>query len=152
MGTLVLTPLLLTSCDDKKVKIDFKDAYATSIMGGIGLLNSAQKPSGEPVAMAEDVFSQNGNLDEQTKETILQNLAIAQSTINGNVVRSEVKPSDRQGYDYFYSISAQNVTGEAQIYYFYYNEQLVRTEKDEGEVEKEYYDNKQEEARELLKV
>ena len=60
-------------------------------------------------------------ISDSVKAEILNNLAVAQTTISGGVVKCEVTASDREGYEYTYTISAADITGEPKTYVFYYN-------------------------------
>ena len=61
-------------------------------------------------------------------ETIINNLKIAQNMISGDIVKSEVKTSSKEGYEFAYTISSQDLSGENRIYEFYYNETELRTD------------------------
>jgi hypothetical protein len=70
------------------------------------------------------------------KESILLNLEIAKNTLDGEVVKSEIKESDKPEYEYFYTLTTTDILGDEKVYSFYYNS-VVREEKeyDDGIVE-----------------
>lgn len=119
--------------------MSFEKALDSSVLGGIGLLNSPAFLSGAGAAgfkkdggntsslpkasfMADSLKKGGDILTDAQKRDILTNLAIAEATINGGAVKSEMKKSDREGFAYMYTISAADMSGINRIYYFYYNE------------------------------
>lgn len=133
-----------------KQTVSFTDAYDYSALGGISLLNatSSQPVSLSSVKSAKSavgITPQPCNayrggvamtgvevamplsdkndvaISDSVKAEILNNLAVAQTTISGGVVKCEVTASDREGYEYTYTISAADITGEPKTYVFYYN-------------------------------
>ena len=144
--------------------LSFEKAYNTSVLSGIGLLNTstavapisllaevtetteAEAPSQEEAtpetATPEEVAPEvkpntNPNLDKLTpefKKEIIDNLAIAQNTINGSGTMSEVVKSDKEGYESMYTITKKDINGNDIVYTFYYNE---LTSKDTEELDDE---------------
>ena len=63
-------------------------------------------------------------LNDSLRKEILDNLAIANSTLNGDSAKSEVKKSDRPEWEEMYTITQKDISGNDVVYTFYYTETL----------------------------
>lgn len=168
---LVVTAALTASCaafatgcssegiiQSLQSSLSFSQVYDYSALGGINLLNSSVGAVAEATPMnavqavsqveneeAERVDENAVTLGEEEKNEILLNLEIARNIINGGVVKSEVTSSDREGYDFMYTLTAKDVDGTDATYFFYYNstERLNDEEDDPDENDKENDDEKE---------
>ena len=132
--------------------VSFEQAYDASVLSGIGLLNSdvtvstpasyrlnlmadvkeegnGETPNenpGTPDLKPSDKPNENLNgLDKLTdglKGEILDNLAIANSTLNGNSTKSEVQKSDKPEWEQMYTITQKDMEGKDVVYTFYFTE------------------------------
>lgn len=136
-GALAITSVFtLVGCnEDPPVAegLTFNQAYDYSAVAGIGLLSDNVSSAGL-VAQAAN----NADITDAEKQTVLANLAIAQGFKNGGVVRSTVTTSDRQGYEFYYTVTAADNTGASKVYEFYYNRTDITDNDDKAENEQEY--------------
>ncbi len=149
---------------DTNVKpVSFEQAYDASVLSGIGLLNSnvgvnvapvsyrvslasvnaeatEVAPEGTEVApdATPEVKPENGleNLSAELKQEILDNLAIAKSTLNGDSNKSEEKPSDKPEWEMMYTITQKDMEGNDIVYTFYYTEKDAALEEKNTKEEK----------------
>lgn len=126
ISLLLLGILVLSGCKvNNNTKVSLKNSFDYSILGGIGLLNSFDSS----VSIGtESNFIRRSKSPTAEEENILNNLKIAQNMITGDVVKSEIKDSKIEGYQYSYTISSQDLSGENKIYDFYYNETELKTD------------------------
>lgn len=118
----------------------FNNAFNYSAIGGIELLKGVEQINKINLSATESraISALNDSLTtitDEEKDLLLNNLLIAQNTLNGGVVKSEVKTSDREGYQFKYNLSAPSITGEYNIYTFYYNTTPEKDLDDIGEYE-----------------
>lgn len=152
----------LAGCDLKPTILDnftmsFSDAYDYAAMSAVGVMDSFNNNS-----LTQDALALSGNLEvsgtennnnkleeeiisEELKQSILDNIQLVNNTISGGVIKSEVTNSDREEYQYTYSITATNEIGETSNYVFYYNELANIEEEEEEEDDEEVKDNSEEE-------
>ena len=103
------------------------DSLDYSSIGGIGLLDSSISSVSNIKAPLSAKY--NSELSEKTKQSILMNLEIAENSLNGDIVKSEVTKSPNPEYEFYHTLTATDITGEEKVYSFYYNS-AVREEKD----------------------
>ena len=140
---LSATVFTIISCSNKKEeKVDFNKAFNYSTIGGISALNAyasdmqvnSELNKNRAIAPLNAISS---NISDEEKEQIINNLKIAQNMLNGEIVQSEVKQSDRENYSQYYYLSTKDVNGENQTYYFYYNSTNVINKEEPFERESE---------------
>ena len=151
----------LAGCELKPTIIDnftmtFNDAYDYAAMSAVGVMDSFNNNT-----LTQDALALSGNpgvsgteennkpsddiISEELKQSILDNIQLVNNTISGGVIKSEVTNSDREEYQYTYSITATNEIGETLSYVFYYNELANIEDEEEDEDEEEVKDNSEEE-------
>ncbi len=128
----------LTGCQDPDEggELTFEQAYDCSAISGIGLL--ASQTGADPASATPASVDVNSLLSQEQKDMLTKNLAIAQSMTGTDVVRGTVQTSDRDGYAYYYTVTAKNYAGEEETYKFYYNRTDVTDGDDAAEGEQEY--------------
>ena len=126
---LALTTFL-ASCGNSK-EVTEKDKFDYNLVSGVGLLNNMN------LSPKTKLTSNNiTELTEDEKNDIIKNLELAQTTVNGGLVKSERKASDKEGYEYCYTLSAETILGTNDVYTFYYNGEILEnsSKKKEDEV------------------
>ena len=142
------------------LSLSFSEAYDYSTLSAVGILNSYSNSSealttlssaGEASGsmqeeansgtMQEEATSgsiqegaNNNIISSEVQQSILDNLTIVKNSVANGMVKSEVVPSQLEGYEYSYTINATNEIGEALTYVFHYNETKREVEDDEEEI------------------
>ena len=143
----VLSAGILVGCGDNGGKkntaenVTFESALDSSLISGIGVLNSystanpvLSSTKGNVIMLSQsELLNSDIPLSEEERDEIIQNLMIAQNTLNGDVIKSEVKPSDREGYEFCYTLSATDISGERKTYEFHYNEKTLPGDTDDDD-------------------
>ncbi len=124
--------LSLMSCGKAKgLAVSFEEAYNTSVLSGIGLLSESATPKQASLASLASYKEEreapkeaNGleNLTDSFKKEIIDNLAIAENTLDGEGAVSPVTESDKEGYESMYTITRYDLDKQKLVYTFYYNE------------------------------
>lgn len=126
---LALTTFL-ASCGNS-MEVTEKDKFDYNLVSGVGLLSNID------LSPKTKLTSNNiTELTEDEKNDIIKNLDLAQTTVNGGLVKSERKASDKEGYEYCYTLSAETIVGTNDVYTFYYNGDISEnsSKKKENEV------------------
>lgn len=157
IAIMSITAVVFTGCNKALEKVvngftlSFSEAYDYSAISAVGILDSFDTPNVSTLASAEEAPSgsvqdpapsgsnQNQNktdlISEETKQAILDNLLIVNNSVSNGIIKSEVVASEKEGYEYSYSISATNAQGITSTYIFYYNETKTTDEEEEDEEE-----------------
>ena len=122
--------------------VTFETAYNTLVVSGIGLLSSnvgtpvtsvmslksitdqVVEETKETTSLETEVKTNNGldKLSDDFKKEVLDNLAIAEGTLTGSGSMSEVTKSDKEEYEFMYTLTKTDLAGNSVVYTFYYNE------------------------------
>ncbi|MBO5223335.1 MAG: hypothetical protein J6C23_02320 [Clostridia bacterium] len=111
---------VFVGCSSAPAKQENLTALEHSTISAVGIFNSSttsvQTVSAEAgVGKAYDLSF--GGFED----VISKNLSIAYITANNGVVKSEVTASDKEGYEYKYTVSVTGKDGEKKDYTFHYN-------------------------------
>ncbi len=125
--------LMFFGCGKKGETLSFATAYDYSAIAGVGILKTQVYNEGvTPKSAGQTV------LDENQKEQIINSIAISQNLTGEDLVKTSVTQSDRDGYEFRYTVKARNYAGEEETYVFYYTQTDVSSPEDVRENEKEY--------------
>ena len=122
---VIIAALVLVACgsDKNKEEVEEKDLYAMSVVGGINDIN----------IQSMGLFSRNEINEIENKE----HLELMLNMLNDETYTSELVESDKEEFEYLLKIE---LNGE--LYSYYYNEELLKSEieedEDEFEEEKEF--------------
>ncbi len=117
-----------TNPTTKTQPLSFENTMNYSAIGGIGMLtggtatNVSTMLSGSGSGITMLASAPSATFSQEEKDEFIRNLNIAQATLGNGAIKQEVKPSDREEYSTFYTITATDITGETKTYSFYYNE------------------------------
>lgn len=122
---VIIAALVLVACgsDKNKEEVEEKDLYAMSVVGSINDIN----------IQSMGLFSRNEINEIENKE----HLELMLNMLNDETYTSELVESDKEEFEYLLKIE---LNGE--LYSYYYNEELLKSEieedEDEFEEEKEF--------------
>lgn len=113
---------LASGCKKDNSTISFDNLYDYSAISGISLLNLNYSKSLSLLAY-----------NESEKEEIINNLKIVEDVLKNEMIKSEEKSSDRDGFTTMYSITTTGLDGKKENYEFYYSEKSSKQDEDEVE-------------------
>lgn len=102
-----------------------------SVISAVGIYNNTASPV-QTVSAEAGVKTTSLSFDG-FEEVIQKNLAIAYTTANNGVVKSEVTASDKEGYEYKYTITVTGKDGAEHVYTFHYNATVNNGDEQFGE-------------------